>query len=91
MSRLSVLSHSLMLSSLSLSSVFLQCGCYQEAFAAFERAGSWELMFVSSSQLQHTPAQRMEAARKMASELLVGKGAALHTPSIKYPVFLEDC
>ena len=48
--------------------VFSQCGCYEEAFVAFEKANCWELVFVCSAKLQHSPAQRMAAARRIAGE-----------------------
>lgn len=48
--------------------MFLQSGCYEEAFVAFEKANCWELVFVCSAKLQHSTAQRMEAARRIAGE-----------------------
>jgi hypothetical protein len=49
-------------------SVFYQCGCYQEALDAFEKASCWEMVFVCSSELRQSIADRMQTARRVAGE-----------------------
>lgn len=49
--------------------IFYQCCCYEEAFAAFEKAGCWEMAFVCSAKLQHSTADTIEAARRIATSL----------------------
>ena len=48
--------------------VFSQCGCHKEAFGAFEKAGCWQQAFVAAAILQYSRAEKMEAARRMASK-----------------------
>ena len=48
--------------------VFCQCGCLEEAMAAFEKAGCWRQVFTVTAQLNKAPAERMAIARRIASQ-----------------------
>ena len=48
--------------------VLAQCGCLQEALAAYEKASCWQQVFALSAQLKHSTADRVALARRVAGE-----------------------
>lgn len=62
---------SLIEGSMVLVSVLFQCGSYQKALEAYEKACSWEHVFVCCDKLHLSSAETMEIARRVAGECFI--------------------